>query len=252
MLKIYWNELKKMKRKKVTMTLFAIGFLLPAFSVLLCVHSHYRFRNLVGMNEMFGSFLLVPFLFSVQLLSLFEMEEQNQTLKNILIIGIPKEKIFLSKLLASLTIVLLFIAVNTIYTMIGGLFLKNYTADFLLIFEKLFMTSAAAVGATFPVTVLIVLLRKKNLVAMISVNCFVLLEFLLVWQLSMFHCLGLHLPILIAYRITYPIGIFDYTENLQLGLDTLYYPADKGILILVFTVMISFAVSMWIYRSQEI
>lgn len=78
MLKIYWNELKKLKRKKMTMTLFAIGFLLPAFSVLLCVHSNYRFRNLVGMNELFGSFLIVPFLFSVQFLSLFEMEEHTR------------------------------------------------------------------------------------------------------------------------------------------------------------------------------
>ena len=78
----------------MTMTLFAIGFLLPAFSVLLCVHSNYRFRNLVGMNELFGSFLIVPFLFSVQFLSLFEMEEQNHTLKNILVIGISKENLF--------------------------------------------------------------------------------------------------------------------------------------------------------------
>lgn len=252
MLKIYWNELKKLKRKKMTMTLLAIGFLLPAFSVLLCVHSNYRFRNLVGMNELFGSFLIVPFLFSVQFLSLFEMEEQNHTLKNILVIGISKEKIFLSKLLASLTIVLLFIAVNTIYTMIGGLLLKNYTADFLLIFGKLFITSAAAVGATLPVTVLIILLRKKNLIAMISVNCFVLLEFLFVWQLSMLNCLGLNLPILIAYRITYPISILDYTGNLQLGLDTLYYATDKGILILGLTIIISLTASMWIYRRQEI
>ena len=136
--------------------------------------------------------------------------------------------------------------------MIGGLLLKNYTADFLLIFGKLFITSAAAVGATLPVTVLIILLRKKNLIAMISVNCFVLLEFLFVWQLSMLNCLGLHLPILIAYRITYPISILDYTENLQLGLDTLYYAADKGILILGLTIIISLTASMWIYRRQEI
>ncbi|MFW5650042.1 MAG: ABC transporter permease [Acetivibrio ethanolgignens] len=48
------------------------------------------------MNELFGSFLIVPFLFSVQFLSLFELEEQNHTLKNILVIGISKKKIFLS------------------------------------------------------------------------------------------------------------------------------------------------------------
>lgn len=252
MLKCYFTELKKLKRQKMVRALLAIGFLMPTFSTLLCVHNNYRFRNLIGMNMLFGGFLIVPFLFSVQLLSLFEQEERNHTLKNILVIGISKEKIFMSKLLASLTIVFLFIAVNTLYTMLGGFFLKNHTIGLATLFAKMFLPSFAAVCATTPVILLITLLRKKNLIAMIVVNCFVLFNFLFVWQLTMLNCLHLYLPILIALRITYPISIFDYTENLQFGLDALYYPADRGIMILTLTTVFSLAVSAWIYRRQEV
>ena len=34
----------------------------------------------------------------------------------------------------------------------------------------------------------------------------------------MFHCLDMHLPVLAAYRITYPFTILEYTDNLQRGL----------------------------------
>lgn len=67
----------------------------------------------------------------------------------------------------------------------------------------------------------------------------VLIDFLFVWQLTMLNCLKLHLPICIAYRITYPLSIVEYTPNLQYGLDALYYPAFRGELLLVIVVCIS-------------
>lgn len=87
---------------------------------------------------------------------------------------------------------------------------------------------------------------------MIAINCFILIDFLFAWQLTMFHCLELHLPVLVAYRVTYPFTIIEYTDNLQLGLDTLYYPTDKGILLLGATAAISLGISLWLYKRQEI
>lgn len=251
MLRIYWNELKKLKRQKMTRTLFMMGFLMPAFCTVLCVHNNFPFRNLVGLNELFGSFLVVPFLFSVQLLSLFTQEEQNHTLKNLLVIGISKNKIFVSKLLVAVTVVLAFVLIETGYSMLGGFFLRGYHVDFIMVFGKLLVTSLAAVCGTMPVVVLIVLLQKKNLIAMIAVNCFIIMDFLLVWQLSMFNCLNLHFPVLVAYRITYPFSIFDYTENLQLGIDTLYYPATQGLLILSLTVIVSLVAGIRIFTRRR-
>ena len=83
---------------------------------------------------MFGSFLMIPFTFSVMLLNLFELEERNHTLKNILVIGILGWQIFLSKLTSALVIVMVLSGIYTVYTVTGGIFLRNYMPDVVRIF----------------------------------------------------------------------------------------------------------------------
>ena len=237
MLRLYWNEMKKLRRQKTVRIVALIGILLPAFCTILCMNNHYRFRNLVGMN--------------VLLLTMFSLEEQNDTWKNILTIGISQNTLFLAKMMVALTFVVLFAGINTVYTMVGGIVLRNYIPDFGKVFVILMITALAAVAGTMPVVWVIILLRKKYLIAMITVNSFTIANFLLIWQLSMFRCLDLHLPILIAYRIIYPISILEYTNNLQTGLDILYYPVKNGILILASTVIISIILGMEIGKRQE-
>lgn len=251
LLNICRNELKKLKRQKTARVLWAIGILMPAFGTLLCIKDHYPYRNLVGANVLFGCFLVIPFLFSVMLLNLFELEERNHTLKNILVTGVPEWKIFFSKLVSALVIVVVFTGMITVYTVTGGIFLQNYIPQVVRIFGIYLGTSLCSVCATMPVVLLIMLLRKRNLIAMIAINCFILIDFLLIWQLTMFHCLGMHLPALVAFRIIYPFTIIEYTDNLQLGLDTLYYPLDKGSFLLGATAAVSVGIGLWLYKRQE-
>ena len=86
---------------------------------------------------------------------------------------------------------------------------------------------------------------------MIAINCLILINYLFVWQLTMLNGLELHLPIMIAWRIAYPFSIFEYTENLQHGLDALYYPMDRGIFLVGATAVVSFGISLWLYKRQE-
>ena len=251
MLNICRNELKKLKRQKTARVLWAIGILIPAFAMELCIKNNYAFRNSIATNVIFGSFLMIPFIFSVMLLNLFELEERNHTLKNILVIGVPRWKIFLSKLTSALMIVVIFTGILTAYTVAGGIFLRNYNPDIFRIFSIYLGTSLCSICATMPVVPLIILLRKKNLIAMIAINCFILIDFLFTWQLTMLNCLKLHLPILVAFRITYPFMIYEYTENLQHGLDALYYPTDKGIFLVGATAAVSLGISLWLYKRQE-
>ena len=167
------------------------------------------------------------------------------------VIGIPEWKIFLAKLASALVTVVVLTGINTVYTVTGGIFLRNYIPDVVRIFGIYLGTSLCSVCASMPVVLLIILLRKRNLTAMIAINCFVLIDFLFTWQLSMFHCLDLHLPVLAAYRITYPLTIMDYTDNLQHGLDMLYYPMDKGLFLLGATAAVSVGISLWLYKRQE-
>ena len=78
MLSICRNELKKLKRQRTARMLWAVGILIPAFGTLLCIKNHYPFRNLVGANVLFGSFLVIPFVFSAMLLNLFELETKTR------------------------------------------------------------------------------------------------------------------------------------------------------------------------------
>ena len=221
-------------------------------SFALCLHNGYRFRNLVGMNILLGNFLVAPFLFSIILVMLFSMEEQNDTLKTILVTAVPKSKILLSKIEVAFTFVLIFSIINCLYTFAGGIFLGMSSAFVLKALKALFITVIAAVCGTAPVLLVIVVFHKKHLIALILANCFVLIDFLFVWQLTMLNCLKLHLPICIAYRITYPLSIVEYTPNLQYGLDALYYPAFRGELLLVIVVCISMLGGILIYNGQEV
>lgn len=252
MLKIYLNELRKIKRQRTIQMIMLVGVLMPMFSFMLCLHNGYRFRNLVGMNILLGNFLVAPFLFSLILVMLFSMEEQNDTLKSILVTAVPKAEILLSKIGVAFTFVLVFSAINCLYTFVGGIFLKMSFSFVIKALKALFVTAIAAVCGTAPVLLVIILFHKKHLIALILANCFVLIDFLFVWQLTMLNCLNLHLPICIAYRITYQLSIIEYTKNLQYGIDTLYYPAFSGTLLLIVTLCISMFGSILIYNGQEV
>ena len=140
MLKVYLNELRKVKRQKTVRMIMLVGVLMPTFSFALCLHNGYRFRNLVGMNILLGNFLVAPFLFSIILVMLFSMEEQNDTLKTILVTAVPKSKILLSKIEVAFTFVLIFSIINCLYTFAGGIFLGMSSAFVLKALKALFIT----------------------------------------------------------------------------------------------------------------
>ena len=244
MLKVYLNELRKVKRQKTVRMIMLVGVLMPTFSFALCLHNGYRFRNLVGMNILLGNFLVAPFLFSIILVMLFSMEEQNDTLKTILVTAVPKSKILLSKIEVAFTFVLIFSIINCLYTFAGGIFLGMSSAFVLKALKALFITVIAAVCGTAPVLLVIVVFHKKHLIALILANCFVLIDFLFVWQLTMLNCLKLHLPICIAYRITYPYIIDrEYTQNTQKNLFTIPVRWSR---VIKAKVLVAFSLSIWI------
>ena len=252
MFTVYLCELLKLRRKKIVRMIMLVSILLPAFSFALCMHNGYRFRNLVGMDILFGSFLVAPFLFSLILVTLFSMEMQNDTLKNILTTATSKTEILLSKVGAALTFVMVYSAVNCLYTLIGGAFLGISFSFMVKALGALFITAIAAVCGTAPVLLIVIAFHKKHLLALILTNCFVMFDFLFVWQLTMFQGLDLQIPICIAYRITYPLSIVEYTENLQSGLDTLYYPVSYGTLLLLAALSASVVGSILVYNRQEV
>ncbi|MBU5334608.1 MAG: ABC transporter permease [Anaerocolumna aminovalerica] len=251
MLRLYFNELKKLKRQRIIRIICILGLIMPVLWTLICIRDQLPYRSLVGLNILIGNFLITPSLFSVILLLLFQIEEQNDTMKNILVTTIEKWKIYIIKLVTALFLIIIFNIVTCLYTLIGGMFLNDsgYVGR---TFAALLLTAIASISASLPILLVIVIFRKRYLVSMIFVNCFIIIQFLLLWQVTMLKLLDLHLPFLIAYRITYPLQIVNYTFILQEGIDRLYYPASTGVIVLAGTAIVSAFSSMLIYIKQKI
>lgn len=253
MLNLYLAELKKLKRQKSIRMVGFIALFIPIVFLLICLRDKLPYRALVAANVLFGNFLVAPCLFAILMLTLFQMEEQNGTMKNIIVANVEKWKIFLAKLMIAFSVVLIFAIVTWLYSLIGGLFLKGF-ANVEKAFCALLISAIASIGASMPVLLIIVILRKKYLISMVLINCFVIIDFILVWQLTMMQGLNLHLPILIGYRITYPMQAINYGANITdaPGVKMLYYPLGVGICLLIATTIFSLLFSILIYKKQEI
>lgn len=253
MLKLYITELKKIKRQKMVRIIGIIGLVMPIVALLLCLRDNYPYRAFIAQNILFNNFLVTPCLFSILMLTLFQIEEQNDTLKNILVTNVSKCRIFVIKLMIAFSAVVVFAIITWLYSLIGGLFLPGF-ADVEKAFVALLISAVASISASMPVLLVIVILRKKYLISMVTINCFNIINFIFVWKVGMGQGLNLHLPALIAYRITYPLQAINYGANVKNapGMKMLYYPLGIGSCLLVVTVIISLLFSMLIYKKQEI
>ena len=251
MLSLIRAEYKKMSNLRITRILWIISFAIPLGDLFLCVRYSLKYPNLLAQNIFFGNFLVVPGVFFTVMITLLQVEEQNDALKNVLLTGVRKRKILMTKFLAALIIAVLL----TVMLWVTGLacsFLLGGNKSVWASFIASITSFAAALGASMPIMLIIILLRKKFLLSMILSNILLIADFLLVWQLTMLEGLHLRAPIMIAYRITYPLQIFKYSPALQIGLDKLHYPLGGGLMILLVTTVLSGITSFKIYEIQEV
>lgn len=244
LLRLYINELKKLKRQKIVRIIVAIGIIMPAVFTVMCIKDDLPYRSLVAMLVDIGNFLIMPCLFYILFAQLIQIEKQNDTLKNIFVIDTNKSGLLLAKLLVSMTFVFIFVFISWLYSLIGGVFLREF-GMFGKALISLTVSCFMAIAASMPIIIIIILCDKTYLLTMVLVNSISIIDFILVWQLDMSEIvLKQQLPILLAYRITYPLQILQYSSNLQWGLDVLYYPLNKGLLIILLTCIISLLISM--------
>ncbi len=54
------NELKKFKNQRMTRVLVLLATIIPIADALLCLKQHLVYKNLIGLNILFGNFLVMP------------------------------------------------------------------------------------------------------------------------------------------------------------------------------------------------
>ncbi|GFI23473.1 hypothetical protein IMSAGC011_02262 [Lachnospiraceae bacterium] len=251
MIRIFTNEFKKFKNQKITRVLVLLATVIPIANTLLCLKQHLSYKNLVGLNILFGNFLVMPCLFIMSLVVLLQTEEQNDTLKNVLLSGVSKWKIIFVKICASVIIAFAFIVLIWCTGIIGG-FLTGGTLYPVKGFIAMALSGIAVIFASSPILIAAVIFKKDFLLALIISNCLLIANFLFTWQLTMLNGLNVYMPICIAMRVTYPYQIFEYSQNLQYGIDALYFPELTGWTVLMFTMGLSIGMSLLIYEYQEV
>lgn len=162
LLRLYINELKKLKRQKIVRIIVAIGIIMPAVFTVMCIKDDLPYRSLVAMLVDIGNFLIMPCLFYILFAQLIQIEKQNDTLKNIFVIDTNKSGLLLAKLLVSMTFVFIFVFISWLYSLIGGVFLREF-GMFGKALISLTVSCFMAIAASMPIIIIIILCDKTYL-----------------------------------------------------------------------------------------
>lgn len=168
LLRLYINELKKLKRQKIVRIIVAIGIIMPAVFTVMCIKDDLPYRSLVAMLVDIGNFLIMPCLFYILFAQLIQIEKQNDTLKNIFVIDTNKSGLLLAKLLVSMTFVFIFVFISWLYSLIGGVFLREF-GMFGKALISLTVSCFMAIAASMPIIIIIILCDKTYLLTMVLV-----------------------------------------------------------------------------------
>lgn len=166
LLRLYINELKKLKRQKIVRIIVAIGIIMPAVFTVMCIKDDLPYRSLVAMLVDIGNFLIMPCLFYILFAQLIQIEKQNDTLKNIFVIDTNKSGLLLAKLLVSMTFVFIFVFISWLYSLIGGVFLREF-GMFGKALISLTVSCFMAIAASMPIIIIIILCDKTYLLTMV-------------------------------------------------------------------------------------
>lgn len=252
MLDLISCEFSKIKRLKFILISILGACLFPIPATILIAKDNLPFEQLFKLVINFGYFLLLPIVLSIVASQLFFIERDNDVLKNLATVPVPKGKLALAKL-AVLLIISLFYSISGLgATIIGGLLIG--TVDGIAV--KLGMSIAFGIMffvATLPVMVLIVCFNRSYIFSVILSFVYTIFNFSISLNLINFEPNNLPLSVLPAPIIMRwwmaswgdPTG--EYTALRQPYL--LSTPACVGILCLI--AIIATMLICMIYKKQE-
>lgn len=166
MLDLVVCEFSKIKRQKFILFSIIGACLFPIPATVLAAKDKLPFEQLFKLVINFGYFLLLPIVLSIVASQLFFMERDNDVLKNLTTIPVPKGKLACAKLAVLLIIALLYSIAGLGATIIGGLLIG--TVDGIIVKLAMSITFGAMFFvAVLPVVVLIVYFNRSYIFSII-------------------------------------------------------------------------------------
>lgn len=171
------SEFKKFRRKKIFLFGILAAIIFPLFNAVLLADSNFSSIQ-SGVREDNAFLLLMPLLI-ILAASLFFLEQDNDTLKNLLSIPVSKNQLVLVKLLVllifSIAFQLMGFAVSTLIAVAQNVPLNNFAV-------QLSLTASTGVlmwAAALPCVVLVVWFNKSYILSVIIVFFYTLLNYVM-------------------------------------------------------------------------
>lgn len=251
MLNLVRCEFQKLKRKRFIQLTIAAACLFPIPLMIAMAKDEQPFIQLFRAVVLFADLLFLPCVLGIIASMLFSMEQDNDTLKNLLAIPVSKTKVFLTKLTVLFLLSLIYSLAAYGASLIGGLIVGEIS-DVLLLLLVSIELGIFIFLATIPVIAIIIICNKGSVFSIIVAFIYAVVGFALVQTIgrgASFDMLTTILPICITGK--WYFGVVPVEQALSYILPyTLSTPAAAGLLT---TYGIAFALlSMFHYNRAEI
>ena len=251
LLKLVGCEFKKLRRKRFIKLTIAAACLFPTPLIIAMAKDGQSFIQLFRAVVMFDDILFLPCVLGIIAIILFSMEQDSDTLKNLLVIPVSKTNIFLTKLTVLFLLSLIYTLVAYVASLIGGLIIGKIS-DIPFLFSVSIGLGIFVFLATVPVIAIIIVCNKSKVFSIIIVLIYAVLGFVTVQTIgrgSVLDRLTFALPICITGK--WYLGIVPVEQALSYILPyTLSTPVAFGLLAaygIAFTLL-----SLFSYKRTEI
>ncbi|MDF2539627.1 MAG: transporter permease [Herbinix sp.] len=251
------SEFKKFKRKKIFLFGISAAIIFPLFNAVLLSDSNFASIQ-SGVREDNAFLLLMPLLITLAA-NLFFVEQDNDTLKNLLCIPVSKNQLVIVKLLVllifSVAFQLMGFTVSTLIAVSQNIPMDDFAFQFLLTVSSGVLMWAAAL----PCVVLVVWFNKSYILSVIIVFFYTLLNYVMHFSDAiMMQPLGVNagtlMPVPMIFRWLYqfytPTGEIQTEFYNRFSQYFVSAPVCFGVLLLEAAICICLIIR--IYRRREI
>ena len=251
------SEFNKFKRKKLFLFGILASIIFPVINAVLLSDSNYVSIQ-SGVREDNAFLLLMPLLI-ILASNLFFIEQDNDTLKNLLCIPISKEKLVLVKLLVLLIFSIGFQLIGFIVGTVIAILQKTPIEDFFFQFYLTASTGLYMWAATLPCIMLVIWLNKSYILSVIIVFFYTMLNYVMHFSDAiMMQPIGLNaatlMPVPLIFRWLYqfytPVG--DIQTKFYNRFSQYFVPAYICFGVLLLESIACIWLMFHIYRCREI
>ncbi|QQK81466.1 ABC transporter permease [Salicibibacter cibi] len=252
MLDLVICEFAKLKRLKFVQLSLMAAFLFPFPLTILMATDDMGFDQLFRANFMFGELLLLPCILGIIASMLFFMERDNETLKNLITIPIPRRNIIIAKLFVIVILAVLYSVAGLGASILGGFIVGSVDGIFYRLVISIVLGVFIAI-ATFPIILVIVYFNKSFIFSIIASFLYAAISFAVTMIFSSspetINAVASILPISIVFK--WYLTLFPVEDALSFLLPYTFSTLETSSIMLIYAV-IFISIATFIYKKMEI